>query len=70
MGTQGSGQASGGDKKRQTSLTLKAGTNSLSGYMVASGDSGGMACNIDGVIVEGDYQGSEGDPCSAQVSVQ
>lgn len=58
-------------KKRETSLTLQQGqTTSASGYMVASGDSGAMACNIDGVIVEGDYQGSEGDPCSAQISVQ
>lgn len=60
----------GSDKKRETSLTLQQGTNSLSGYMVASGDSGAMACNIDGVIVQGDYQGSEGDPCTAEVSVQ
>lgn len=69
MATSGSNSGGSDKKSTTTSLTLKQGTNSLSGYMVASGE-GAMACNIDGVIVEGDYQGSEGDPCSAQISVQ
>lgn len=63
------GTNSGGGSKKEPSMTLKQGTNEVSGYMVASGE-GKMACQIGDVVVEGDYEGSEGDPCTANISVE
>lgn len=64
--------AGGSDKastKSATNTIAKGGSGSLSGYMVASGE-GAMACQVGDTIFEGDYQGSEGDPCTVNVSVQ
>lgn len=65
-GAQGSGSTGG---KAKQPVTLTQGANEVSGYMVASGE-GKMACDIGGVIVEGDYEGNEGDPCTANISVE
>lgn len=56
-------------KKTATQTIAKGGSGELSGYMVASGE-GAMACQVGETIFEGDYQGSEGDPCTVNISVE
>lgn len=65
-------QTSGGGSKKPfkpATTTLRQGDNSLSGYMVASGE-GSYVCRVGDTDYEGDFQGPEGESCSVGVSVK
>lgn len=66
----GASSSSSSGSKTTAKQTIKSGeSGSLSGYMVASGE-GAMACQVGDTVFEGDYQGSEGDPCTVNISVE